>query len=249
MISFTSKYYLNIGCAVAVFWLLTTHLSSVQNADVLEMVISDNSQAIRDGINYDPLYSISRKIVRQELQKDDLKEKGSEKALKQKKQLKKQRKADSSWTPIIIFSLMVALLVFYVFFFKEKMKKPANSGNGLKEDEVEALKTALEHTMVSEKPYLNKDLSLNELAFLVGTSDKKMSMLLNQHLNTNFYDYINKFRVEEFIAQLKLDEHKNYSIEGIALNSGFKSKSSFYRIFKKEMKVSPLEFKKSLEKN
>ena len=217
-------------------------------------------QAMEAKINYDELskninrpeelYAISRKIVQQKLKRSNSKGQREEKTLKKGKVLKDEESSSAILGVIIVGSVVALFLAFYFSYVKRKRKalKKKTNGNGFhfKEEDVLRLKEMLQQVMISEKPHLNKELSLNELATLIGTSDKKMSMLLNQHLEISFYDYINTFRVEEFIDQVKKEDNQNYSIEGIALNSGFKSKSSFYRIFKKQMKMSPAEYKKSL---
>lgn len=100
----------------------------------------------------------------------------------------------------------------------------------------------LSSSIETSKAYLNPDLNLSELAKLVQTSDKKLSTVLNQHLDTNFYEYINKHRIELFKQQIKAGRHKELSMIGMALECGFKSKSSFYRAFKKHIGVTPSQY-------
>jgi AraC-like DNA-binding protein len=52
-------------------------------------------------------------------------------------------------------------------------------------------------------------------------------------MDTNFQDFINKYRVEEFIERLKNDQNNHFTLLGIATDVGFNSKSSFNAIFKK----------------
>lgn len=75
-------------------------------------------------------------------------------------------------------------------------------------------------------------------------SNKKLSELLNQHMNTNFYNLINEYRIQEVKEKLNQGESEKYTVMAIAYDCGFQSKASFYRIFKQKVGVSPSEFVK-----
>ena len=125
-----------------------------------------------------------------------------------------------------------------------KEQKTASSIN-FTEEEIDILEKNLRNVFKDEKPYLDEDLTLNKLAGQIGTTDKKLSAFLNQHLQTTFYNLINKERVESVKEKLNSDEFDNLTLLGIAYESGFKSKTSFNRIFKKETGLSPSEYKKT----
>ena len=112
------------------------------------------------------------------------------------------------------------------------------------DSELHNLNEKLPIILKDEKPYLDDDLTLNKLANLMGTTDKKLSTFLNQHLNTTFYDLINKERVAAVKEKLQSSAFDNYTLLGIAYESGFKSKTSFNRIFKNETGLSPSEYRK-----
>ncbi len=115
-----------------------------------------------------------------------------------------------------------------------------------KREEFELLEQNLESVLKAQKPYLDEDLTLGKLAKQLSTTDKKLSILLNQYMNTTFYDLINKYRVNAVIEKMKQEEYKNYSLFGIACDCGFKSRTSFNRTFKKEAGSSPSVYKENL---
>ncbi|NRB50058.1 MAG: AraC family transcriptional regulator [Saprospiraceae bacterium] len=94
--------------------------------------------------------------------------------------------------------------------------------------------------------YLNEELTLGRMAQDIPTTDKKLSTLINHHLHTNFYDLINAYRVQVVKQKLAAKEFEHLTILAIAFDSGFKSKTSFNRIFKKETGMSPSAYKKHL---
>lgn len=120
----------------------------------------------------------------------------------------------------------------------EKYKK-----SGLDETASEKIKNKLIDVMNNEKPYLDSDLTLNKLAEILSVSNHHLSEVINTKLNQNYYDFINKYRVEEFIGRLKDPANDKYSLISLAFDSGFKSKTSFNTIFKKLTNKTPSEYK------
>lgn len=130
---------------------------------------------------------------------------------------------------------------------KNKESKKNEYLSGINDEELSMLKLSLERVMFVEKKYLDEDLTLSTLASAISISDKKLSAFLNQYLKTTFYDYVNKYRVASVKEKIKSPEYNNITLLGIAYESGFKSKTSFNRIFKKETGLSPSQFKSSLQ--
>ncbi len=113
----------------------------------------------------------------------------------------------------------------------------------IKNEEKEALKNKFYEQMEDKKLYLSPDLNLKLLATEMGVSERKLSAFFSEILNSSFYDSINSFRVNEAKIILKSNLIENHSITGIGLSCGFKSKSSFYRIFKKHTNMSPSAYR------
>ncbi len=126
-----------------------------------------------------------------------------------------------------------------------KARKGKYEKSGISKSDLKGLADRLNEIMQSDQPYLNPKLDIDELSGLVQTKKHYLSQTLNDYLNTNFYDYINGFRVEEFKKRVVDPQYHHLSILGIALDCGFNSKSSFNHIFKKKEGITPSEFKKT----
>jgi AraC-like DNA-binding protein len=93
--------------------------------------------------------------------------------------------------------------------------------------------------MEQEQPWLDPELNIRKLGRLMQTRHEVISEVLNAGLNQNFFDYINRYRIEEFKLQCLNREKKHLSIMGIAHECGFNSKAAFYRAFNKFEATSP----------
>ncbi|MEM8526873.1 MAG: helix-turn-helix domain-containing protein [Bacteroidota bacterium] len=116
-------------------------------------------------------------------------------------------------------------------------------------EEINRLKDRLQEVLVNEKPYLNPDLTLGGLAKMISTTDKKLSALLNQKMEVSFYDLINIYRIEDVKSKMIHKNYEHYTLLALGLDSGFKSRTSFNRVFKKVTGQSPSAYRKAqLEK-
>lgn len=87
--------------------------------------------------------------------------------------------------------------------------------------------------MASEQPWLEPELTLAELAHRLRTNTSLLSHVINTGCGQNFNDFVNRYRVAEAERKLQDPRLAHYSLVGIALESGFNSKSTFNRVFKK----------------
>lgn len=113
------------------------------------------------------------------------------------------------------------------------------------ENQAKELKEQLLSVMTNEQPYLDENLTLSNLSSRINLTDKRLSELLNKHLETNFYDFINHYRVEAFKKMVIDEEYAHLTFLALAYESGFKSKTSFNRVFKQRTGLSPSEYKKT----
>lgn len=142
-----------------------------------------------------------------------------------------------------IFSNEEVYVVSHSFSKSSEDAKAAYAKSGLTPEKTKILAERLSTHMQTSKPFLNEDLSLSKLAETSGISRPHLSQIINQEYQVNFYDFINRYRIEEAKQRLLDDRHSHLSVLGIAFDCGFKSKSSFNRYFKKYCGISPSEFK------
>lgn len=117
--------------------------------------------------------------------------------------------------------------------------------SGLTDDRMDAIAAKLISLIENEKPYFKSNLSLPDLAELLGVSSHNLSEVINTKLNKSFYDFVNYYRVEEVKKMLNDIRFENYSLLGIGFEAGFNSKTSFNTIFKKYTGITPSEFRKN----
>jgi AraC-like DNA-binding protein len=123
---------------------------------------------------------------------------------------------------------------------KEKYEK-----NRLKDDEAEYIRKKLEHYLDMDHPYLNKNLTIGELAEAIDVPTYQLSQLINGHMGQSFFELINSYRVREVKKRFFDPKYANLTLLGIALECGFNSKASFNRIFKQITNQTPTEYIKT----
>ncbi len=113
----------------------------------------------------------------------------------------------------------------------------------LKSEAREAIILALTHLMHEEELYAEPQLCIDRVAEKLKVNSKYLSQAINEVYNQNFYNFINELRVEKAKTFLQMDSHDHFSVDGIANQVGFQSKSSFYTAFKKSTGVTPAAFR------
>jgi len=125
----------------------------------------------------------------------------------------------------------------------EEQKKYYSSRLG--DQELERLTSLTIQLIENEKIYLKNDLKLQDLAKLVDVTEYQLSQAINVGLKQNFYDLINRYRIQEAQRLLKDPAHSHETIIAVAMDSGFNSKSVFNTAFKRITGLTPSEFRAS----
>jgi AraC-like DNA-binding protein len=151
---------------------------------------------------------------------------------------------ESIWVAIPVFIYVIGYFslkqpeLFRIPFEEKAIEKKAR----LTEIEVGVLKKKLDSLMQNERVYLDSTLTLRDVAETLQTSTNNISWLLNNVYKTTFYDFINGFRVEEFIEKIKNKEHLTHTILALSMDVGFNSKSTFNKAFKFTMNDTPSNY-------
>ena len=112
--------------------------------------------------------------------------------------------------------------------------------------EMEDVINIVEDYIVNSQCFLKDNLTIIDIAEATNIHPKRISYSLNNLEQSNFNNYINKFRVQKAKELLKDDAATNLSIEGIGMEAGFHSKATFYSAFKKFEGCTPANYRSTL---
>jgi AraC-like DNA-binding protein len=110
----------------------------------------------------------------------------------------------------------------------------------------ESIKERILKYMEHESPYTNNLFSLSLLAKNISSSSNNVSQVLNELFNQSFYDFVNTYRISKAKKILNDPNFNNINIEEIGFKVGYNSKTTFYKAFKKQTGITPLQYKKQL---
>jgi AraC-like DNA-binding protein/uncharacterized protein YqgQ len=151
-----------------------------------------------------------------------------------------------------IYFIYVATLIYFIGFkgyqlqalqgYVSKQHTPKKVKDRLPRQRVVEIATKFEADVLDQKQYLNPKLSSQEVAEQLNVNQSALSYAINQQFGKSFRDLINEYRTNEVKTKLQDADYTNVSILAIALECGFNSEASFYRIFKKSTGMSPKDY-------
>jgi AraC-like DNA-binding protein len=157
-----------------------------------------------------------------------------------------------SYIQYFYFELVLAFVTYYLAVagylrsktieldFTPKTEENEAKKSLLPERELGRLKSKLQTLMEVEKIYLEPSLTLTDLARRIGVNSTVLSYAINNGFDKNFNDFVNEYRISE--VKEKLKNADDSTLLGIAFDSGFNSKATFNRAFKKFTGVSPKKY-------
>lgn len=151
----------------------------------------------------------------------------------------------SVWISLTLVILFVGFYSFTqpeLFHLNLPETKPKYALSKLSANDISRLKSELETLMLDKKPYLNKKLLKAELSDLLGISGPELARLLNEGFGMNFFEFVNYYRIKEFINLAESQNTQNLTFAAIAEDAGFNSKATFNKAFREIMGKTPREY-------
>ena len=151
---------------------------------------------------------------------------------------------------LLVFGLLQPVIYTDTPVNREERKNPQrgkSERSGLSKEEMTSISNAIMAYLTRQKPYLNPDYSLEQMARDLNITRQNISLVINESIGKNFFQLINEFRVEEFKRLVVDPKLSHITLLGLAFDAGFNSKSSFNRIFKEITGETPSSFKRKLQ--
>ncbi len=114
--------------------------------------------------------------------------------------------------------------------------------SALSEEQAQRLARKIKSAMQNDLLYRDPNLSLWDLSKHIGVTSNYLSQTLNETIGSNFFDYVNRWRIDDAVKRVRDTDE---TILAIAYDVGFNSKSSFYKAFKAHVGTTPLALRKA----
>lgn len=154
---------------------------------------------------------------------------------------------DSMFYPSWIIMTYLNLYLGYHFILRPERRISYLTAGQDHSQKQEDLAERFQKLMDEEKVYRHPSLSLPRLASELGVGTDAISKMLKFHFKTTYYDIINKYRVGDVISRFEKGDNVRYTIHTIAEESGFRSKTTFIKAFKKETGMLPRSYLSSTQ--
>jgi AraC-like DNA-binding protein len=128
----------------------------------------------------------------------------------------------------------------------ERKETEKYSKSGLKDIQADKYLKKLLTYMETNKPFLDGDLTINDLSDKTGIARHHITQVLNEKYKRNFFTFVNEYRVKEVMERFSEPKFNNYTILAIALDAGFNSKTTFNSFFKSQTGLTPSEYREKM---
>ncbi|MEO1033427.1 MAG: AraC family transcriptional regulator [Bacteroidota bacterium] len=142
---------------------------------------------------------------------------------------------------IILIVFCIILMIVSPFDQIQSALKVPYEKSWLSQSDIISYSKKIEELMVDRQLFIQQDLKLRDIAKLIELPEYLVSQIVNKSKGLTFREYINSFRIEKAKVMLN-NAHEKYTIEGIAKEVGFVSRTAFYNAFKKNTSLTPTAF-------
>ncbi|MDW3196566.1 MAG: helix-turn-helix domain-containing protein [Cytophagales bacterium] len=169
---------------------------------------------------------------------------------------------DLIWSPYVIFAfteiqlslmkyvflhpVLYAISAFFYFVtYRLIVGGMSHRANLATKEELEKYRSTILKTLAQDRLYSQTDLNLKMLSQYTAIREEQLSFIFKHYYQKGFNQFINEYRIEKAIEKMENGESDRLSIEGIGIEVGFSSRTTFYRSFKRKTGKSPAELLKS----
>ncbi|MGI9273954.1 MAG: helix-turn-helix domain-containing protein [Endozoicomonas sp.] len=115
--------------------------------------------------------------------------------------------------------------------------------SALGQEKLDGIWTRLITLFDEQKTYMQEDLNLSHLADLLEISSHELSQAINMKSGSNFYELVNRYRIDAAKELLENPQHSHRKLLDIAMEVGYKSQSTFYSQFNKQVGMTPKRYR------
>ncbi|OHX67347.1 helix-turn-helix domain-containing protein [Flammeovirga pacifica] len=156
---------------------------------------------------------------------------------------------------VIWYAMFMYLIFISAWVFKyHGLLKPIDQKSTYRKDEMSSTNKEIEEFIENmtqlfdrDKLYTKHELTLNDVANVLGIPSHKLTKLIHQAYKRNFSELVNDYRVHAFTKRVLIGDAEKTTLLSIAYDVGFQSKSTFNRAFKKSTGLTPKEYMKKSE--
>ncbi|WP_337642161.1 helix-turn-helix domain-containing protein [Prevotella sp.] len=164
----------------------------------------------------------------------------------------------------IIAVVLISVLLFYVLRQKRNLEvsyrklydmnrsnmveteeRKATRTSNMKDDQKQQLLEDIRRVMEETDEYCQQEFTVGSLAKLIGSNERYVSMVINDHYGKSFTELLNDCRIKKACERLTDDtEYANLTITAIGQSVGYKSQTTFIKQFRKCTGLTPSVYQK-----